>query len=60
MDVKVKSVKKKWKDKAFAAGVNRQDIENGAAELGVELSEHIAVVLEAMQGIADELGLAGQ
>ncbi len=60
MDVKVKSVKKKWKDKAFAAGVNRQDIEEGAAELGVDLSEHIAIVLEAMQGIADELGLAGQ
>ena len=60
MDVKVKSVKKKWKDKAFAAGVNRKDIEEGAAELGVELSEHIATVLEAMQGIADELGLAGR
>ncbi len=60
MDVKVKSVKKKWKDKAFAAGVNRQDIEQGAAELGVQLSEHIATVLEAMQGIADELGLARQ
>jgi putative nucleotidyltransferase with HDIG domain len=60
MDVKVKSVKKKWKDKAFAAGVNRQDIEEGAAELGMELSEHIATVLEAMQEIADELGLAGQ
>ncbi len=59
MDVKVKSVKKKWKDKAFAAGVNRQDIEHGAAELGVELSEHIALVLEAMQGMAAELGLAG-
>jgi predicted hydrolase (HD superfamily) len=60
MDVKVKSVKKKWKDKSFAAGVNRQDIEEGAAELDVELSEHIAIVLEAMQGIADELGLAGR
>lgn len=60
LDMKVKSVKKKWKDKAFAAGVNRQDIEEGAAELGVELSEHIAIVLEAMQGIADELGLAGR
>lgn len=60
MDVKVKSVRNKWKDKAFAAAINRQDIEQGAAELGVELNEHIAVVLEAMQGIADDLGLAGK
>ncbi|NPV08781.1 MAG: HDIG domain-containing protein [Anaerolineae bacterium] len=60
MDVKVKSVRNKWKDKAFAAAINRQDIEQGAAELGVELNEHIAVVLEAMQGIADDLGLAGE
>jgi putative nucleotidyltransferase with HDIG domain len=59
LDVKVSSVKKKWKDKAFAAGVNREDIERGAALLGVPLADHIAVVLEAMQGIADELGLVG-
>ena len=59
LDVKVKSVKKKWKDSAFARGVNRSDIEQGAAELGVELGDHIAVVLGAMQGIAKELGLAG-
>lgn len=59
MDVKVRSVKKKWKDKGFAAGVNREDIEEGAELLGVELSEHIGVVLSAMQGIAGELGLAG-
>ena len=58
MDVKVKSVKKKWKDKSFAAGANRADIETGAEELGIPLDEHIAVVLEAMQGIADDLGLA--
>jgi putative nucleotidyltransferase with HDIG domain len=58
-DVKIRSVKKKWKNKSFAAGVNRADIEEGAADLGIELSEHIAVVLEAMQGIADDLGLAG-
>jgi len=57
MDVTVKSVKKKWKDKRFAAGVNREDIERGAKELGVPLDEHIAIVLEAMQGIAEELGL---
>ncbi|MFB0547205.1 MAG: HD domain-containing protein [Anaerolineae bacterium] len=60
IDVKVKSVKKKWKDKAFAAAVNRGDIEQGAADLGVPLDEHIAIVLEAMQGIAADLGLAGQ
>jgi len=59
-DVKVRSVKKKWRDKRFAAGVNRQDIEEGAAELGVPLDEHIAIVLEAMQSIAEELGLAGR
>jgi len=58
-DVKVRSVRKKWRDKAFAAGVNREDIETGAAELGVELNDHIALVLEAMQDIADEIGLAG-
>ena len=59
-DVKLKSVRKKWKDKAFAAAVNRQEIEEAAADLGVELWEHVGVVLEAMQGIADELGLAGE
>ena len=60
LDVKVKSVKKKWKDRSFAAGANREDIEAGAATLGVELSEHIGVVLEAMKGIAPELGLDGR
>lgn len=55
-DVKVKSVKKKWKDKAFAAGVHREAIEAGASALGVDTWEHVAIVLEAMQGIADELG----
>ena len=58
-DVKVSSVRKKWKDKRFAAGVNRQDIEAGAEELGVPLRDHIAIVLESMQSIAEELGLAG-
>ena len=58
-DVKLKSIRKKWKDKAFAAGVNRTDVEEGAADLGIELSEHIEVVLQAMQSIAEELGLAG-
>ncbi len=60
MDVKLKSVKKKWKDKAFAAGVKRQDVEQGAELIGVDLWEHVGVVLEAMQGIAPELGLSGQ
>jgi len=59
-DVKVKSVKKKWKDKAFAAGVNRADIDLGVQELGISRDEHIAIVLEAMQGIAAELGLDGR
>lgn len=57
-DVEVKSIKKKWKDKAFARGVDRQDVEQGAKELGVDLwTEHIPLVLEAMKGIAEDLGL---
>ena len=60
MDVKVRSVRKKWKDRSFAAAVNRQDIEEGAAALGVELSDHISTVLLAMQGIAAELELDGR
>lgn len=57
-DVKVKSIKKKWKDKAFAKGVNRQEVEEGAASLGVDLwEEHIPTVLSAMQEIWEELGL---
>jgi putative nucleotidyltransferase with HDIG domain len=59
-DVEIKSVQKKWKDKLFAAAVNRADIEAGAAELGVELWEHVGVVLEAMKGVATELGLDGR
>ena len=59
LDVKVKSVRKKWKDKAFARGANRADIEKGAEELGVELWEHVGIVLEAMKGVAADLGLAG-
>ena len=58
-NVKVKSIKKKWKDKRFAAGVNRQEIEEATEELGVDLWEHVGFVLEAMQGVATELGLAG-
>lgn len=55
--VEVKSVMKKWKDKAFARGVNREDIEKGAGELGVKLEEHIGNVLQAMKEISSELGL---
>ena len=58
-EVEAKSVRKKMKDKAFARSVNRNDIVNGAADLGVELEEHIAFCIEAMKGIAKELGLAG-
>jgi putative nucleotidyltransferase with HDIG domain len=58
-DVDVRSVKKKMKDKAFARGVDRTDITEGASALGVDLDEHIGVVLEAMRGEAAALGLAG-
>ncbi len=60
MDVKVKSVKKKWKDKSFAAGANRTDIEEGAKLLEIDLWAHVGIVLEAMKGIAADLGLEGQ
>ena len=53
------NVRKKMKDKAFARSVNRDDIINGAADLDVDLEEHIAFCIEAMKGIAAELGLAG-
>ena len=59
MDLKVKSVKKKWKDKSFAAGANREEMERGAAEFGVELWEHVGNVIEAMRRVATDLGLAG-
>lgn len=59
-DVKIKSVRKKWKDRAFAAAVNREEVEEAAEELSVPLWEHIGVVLEAMQGVAQEIGLDGQ
>ena len=56
--MKVKSVRKKLKDKAFAAAVSRDDITQGADELGVELGEHIANVIAGMQARADRLGLS--
>jgi len=58
-EVDVTSVKKKMKDKAFARSVNRQDIVEGAQELGVPLEEHIDFCVKAMQGRAQELGLKG-
>ena len=57
--LEVSSVRKKMKDKAFARNVNRDDIVKGADELGVDLNEHIAFVIAAMDGVADELGLEG-
>ena len=58
---KIRSVKDKWKDRAFAAAVNRVEIEHTCQALGVDLwTEHVPLVLEAMQGIASELGLDGQ
>lgn len=59
-DVALKSVRKKWKMKAFAPGVNREEIETGAEKLGVPLDEHITIVLAAMQASAAELGLDGR
>jgi putative nucleotidyltransferase with HDIG domain len=56
-EVDAKSVRKKMKDKAFARSVSRDDIVNGAKDLGVDLDEHIVFCIEAMKGIAGELGL---
>jgi len=56
-DVEVAGVRKKMKDKAFARGVNREDVIQGAAELGVELDAHIGFCIQAMQGRSGELGL---
>ena len=57
LDVTVRSIKKKWKQRSFAEGVSREDIALGAGELDVDLDEHIATVLEALQGSAAEIGL---
>jgi putative nucleotidyltransferase with HDIG domain len=58
-EVDARSVRKKMKDKAFARGVNRDDVINGANELGVDLDEHIAFVIAAMQARSADLGLSG-
>jgi putative nucleotidyltransferase with HDIG domain len=58
-EVETKSVRKRMKDKAFARKVNRDDIVNGAADLGIDLEEHIGFCIEAMKGIAETLGLVG-
>ena len=57
-DLKVKSVKKKWKDRSFAAGANREEIAKGAEEFGIDLWEHVANVIKAMDSIAKELDLS--
>lgn len=59
-DLKVKSVKKKWKDRSFAAGANREEIAKGAEEFGIDLWEHVANVIKAMDSIAKELDLASR
>jgi predicted hydrolase (HD superfamily) len=57
--VEAASVKKKLKDKAFARGVNRDDVYRGAEELGIPLDEHIAFCIVALRSVAEELGLNG-
>jgi putative nucleotidyltransferase with HDIG domain len=59
LDLEASSVKKKWKDKAFAAGANRDEIQKAAAEFGIELWEHVGNVITAMRSIAPELDLVG-
>jgi putative nucleotidyltransferase with HDIG domain len=59
MDMEAKSVKKKWKDKRFAAGVDRSIIEKGAAMLGVDLNDLIAETILGMRAVAEEIGLKG-
>jgi putative nucleotidyltransferase with HDIG domain len=59
LDLEASSVKKKWKDKAFAAGANREEIQRAAEEFGIDLWEHTSNVIQAMRGIAPELGLVG-
>ena len=58
-DLEASSVKKKWKDKAFAAGTNREEMEQAAKEMGIDIWEHVANVITAMRRIAPELDLVG-
>lgn len=58
-EVDVKAVRKKMKDKGFARAVRREDIRKGAEQMGVDLDEHIAFVIEALKPVAKELGIAG-
>ena len=58
-EVDMKAVRKKMKDKSFARAVNREDVVKGAEQLGVDLDEHIAFVIEALKPVAAELGIAG-
>lgn len=58
-DLKVSSVKKKWKDRSFAAGANREEIQRAAEEFNIDLWEHVDNVIQAMREIAPELGLSG-
>ena len=59
-DMKVKSVKKKLKDKAFARGVNREEVTQGAQELGVDLDAHIQFLIDALHPVEDRLGLGSE
>jgi predicted hydrolase (HD superfamily) len=60
LDIKPKSVKKKWKEKSFAAGANREVISQGAEMLGMDLNDVIAETIAGMQTVADEIGLRGE
>jgi predicted hydrolase (HD superfamily) len=60
MDLEAKSVMKKFKDRAFAAGVDREEVEHAVADLGVDLKEHVQFVIEAMRGVAGVRGLQGE
>jgi putative nucleotidyltransferase with HDIG domain len=60
LDLKASSIKKKWNNLNFAAGANRMEMQQGAAEFGIDLWDHITNVITAMQSIAAEIGLAGQ
>jgi putative nucleotidyltransferase with HDIG domain len=59
LDLEISSVKKKWKDRAFAAGANREEISRASEEFGIDLWEHVSNVIQAMRRIAPELGLDG-